>query len=113
MNVSIAWGGCYLEHKEYFDAMATSMQETGHKVGILTGERESKKSQIVGSLGFTPDFVILWGEFEVIVGGAQWKAQKMHDHTIGMHFDPDATEMKRWTDLWVVKTMDRNQQKKF
>ena len=109
MNVSMAWGGCYLEHREYFDAMAASMQAAGHKVGILTGERESKKPQILGSLGFTPDFVILWGEFEVIVGGAQWKAQKMIDNQIGMHYDSDATDIKRWTDLWVVKTMDSGQ----
>lgn len=113
MNISIDWGGCYLEHREFFDAMANAMQKDGHRVGILSGDRESKKNQIVGSLGFTPDFMILWGEFEYIVGGAQWKAQKMIDNHIGMHFDDDATEIKRWTPLWVMKTMNTGEQKKF
>lgn len=113
MKISIDWGGCYLEHKEFFDSMAVSMQAQGHEVGIITGERESKKNQILGSLGFNPNFVILWGEFETIVGGAQWKAQKMIDNQIGMHFDDDAKEIKRWTDLWVVKVYNTGEPRKF
>jgi len=120
MNISIDWNGCYPEHKEYFDAMALAMQKAGHRVGIITGEREKdpynktdKTKEILGYLGFKPDFLVLWGEYETIANGNMWKAQKLIDNQIAMHFDDDATEMKKYTDIWIVKVLNRAEKGKF
>lgn len=113
MKVSIDLGGCYFEHKEYFDAMARAMQKDGHKVGIITGEREQNRNKIMSQLGFVPDFLHLWGEFETIVSGARWKVERMLSEGVALHYDDDATEMKKYTDLWVVKVMCAGQEEKF
>lgn len=114
------WGGCYTEHKEFFDEMAKAMQAQGHEVGIISGDREKdpytkkdKKQEITDSLGFKPDFIILWGEYESIGNGSMWKANKLIENEIGMHFDDDATELKKYTDLWIVKVLNSGQKGKF
>lgn len=113
MNVSIDWGGCYLEHREFFDAMAISMQRAGHRVGIITGEREHKKPQIEGSLGFKPDFLELWPELADITNGMKWKVDKFNQHAISLHFDDDATDLKKYTSMWIVKVMNSSKVNKF
>lgn len=113
MTISIDISGCYNEHKEFFDAMAISMQKQGHRVGIITGEREEKRAHLMSQLGFTPDFMHLWGPYETIINGYKWKVNLMHQEGVSLHFDDDATEMKKYTNLWVVKTMNSGQVKKF
>lgn len=113
MNVSIDWGGCYLEHKLYFDFMALALQGAGHNVGILTNERINREPEIRKSLGFKPDFMYLWGEFETIGNGAVWKAQQIIDHDIAMHHDDEASDIKKWTTRWIMKTMNSSQPDKF
>lgn len=113
MKISFDWGGCYLEHRQYFDEVAKGLQRMGHKVGILTGERDSKAGEIRGSLGFFPDFMILWPEFQTIANGAKWKADRMVEHEIMVHHDDDATDIKKWTELWVIKVMNSAQVNKF
>mgnify|MGYP000964135028 CR=1 FL=1 len=112
MIVSIDYDGCYTEHKDFFDAMAISMQKQGHQVGVITGEREHERGRLMRALGFTPDFLDLWGEFETIANGAQWKVARLYDRGVGLHFDDDARELKRYTDLWIVKVMNGKSQSK-
>lgn len=120
MTISLDIGGCYTEHKEFFDALALAMQAQGHRVGIITGEREKdpytkadNREKIKQQLGFVPDFMHLWGEYETITNGALWKAERMHQEGVGLHFDDDAREIKRYTDLWVVKTLNPGEMEKF
>lgn len=113
MNVSIDWVGCYLEHKPFFDELALSMQKAGHKVGILTGERESRKKEILNSLGFIPDFICVWGDTETIGSASRWKAEKMIDLDIIVHYDDDARDLKLFTPRWVIKTMNNDEKGKF
>lgn len=113
MTISIDLAGCYFEHKDFFDAMAKAMQKDGHRVGVITGERENKRAVLEKQMGFTADFLHLWGEYETIVNGNAWKVQKMATEGVALHFDDDATELKRYTTLWVVKVMNSGQKKKF
>lgn len=113
IKVSLDWIGCYLEHKEYFNEMAKALQAAGSQVGIITGERESKRAEIEKTLGFKPDFLILWANDETVVNAAVWKVQKMIDNDITVHYDDDARDMKRFTDRWVIKTMKSDDVNKF
>jgi len=113
MNISLDWGGCYLEYRPFFDAMAIAMQKDGHQVGIITGEREPRRQEIVGSLGFKPDFVHLWGEFETIANGYLWKCKMLDQENVYVHFDDDATEMKKYTDRWILKSLNSGEVQKF
>lgn len=123
ITVSLEFDGCYVEHKQFFDAMAQGLQAVGHKVGIITSKRikeydynnnMTENDKVINeALGFKPDFMYLWGENETIANGALWKCRKMDQENVTLHFGPDATEMKRYTDRWVVKTMDSGQVKKF
>lgn len=120
MNISFDYGGCYPEHKLFFDEMARSMQAKGHRVGIITGEREldpytgaSIKQKIMADLGFTPDFFHMWGAYETIGSGDLWKCQKMDAEDVYLHFDDDAATMKKYTDRWVVKVLNSADTKKF
>jgi len=120
MTISFDLYGTYFEYKEFFDVMAFELQKAGHKVGIITGEREMDpytgenfKEKILPQLGFKPDFFHVWGAVETIVNGYAWKAKKMVDEKVAMHFDDDATEIKRYTDLWVMKAFDPAQPNKF
>ena len=122
MNISIDYDGCYTEHKDYFDLMAKAMQATGNKVGIITGVREvdningrvvNRKSEILQNLGFTPDFIHMWGETETIGNSNLWKALRMDMEEVVVHYDDDATEIKRYTDRWIIKVMNSADQDKF
>lgn len=113
MKISLDWVGCYLEHKEYFDEMVNGLQRQGHLVGIITGEREAKRPVIERSLGFKADFIHLWGDYETIANGNTWKVGKLMEHGIAVHYDDDATEMKKYTDLWIIKTMNNAERVKF
>ena len=113
MTISIDIGGCYNEHKEYFDVMAIAMQAQGHRVGIITGEREQRRAEILANLGFKPDFMHLWGEFETIINGNNWKVARLLQEGVAVHYDDDATEMKRYTDLWIIKVMNSGDKNKF
>ena len=119
MNISIDYE-IYHEHKIFFDEMAISMQKTGNRVGIVAGLREKdpfngedKRVEIDKNLGFKADFVHLWGENEAIASGNLWIAQKLDQEDIYMHFDDDATEIKRYTQRWIVKVMNSAAQAKF
>ena len=124
MTISFSWVGAYLEHKDFFDEMANAMQAKGHRVGIIAGEREKhadnsgrrvidQRAIVEQSLGFKPDFVVLWGETETIANTNLWKAQKMDEQDSLLHFDDDAKEIKRYTERWVVKTMNNDNKDKF
>lgn len=113
MNISIDFAGCYEEYKPFFDEMALAMQAKGHKVGIITGEREAKKDFIRSRLGFEPDFWALWGEYITIGNGNLWKAQRMDEFDVWVHFDDDAGEIKKYTDRWVFKSLNSGQPNKF
>lgn len=113
MKVSIDWDGCYLQHKPFFDEMARSMIAAGNEVGILTGERDHKRQQILQSLGFVPSFIYMWGNEETITNGYQWKAEMMAVHDIAVHFDDDAVNLKMWTPRWVMKVMNNADINKF
>jgi len=120
MNFSFDLYGTYFEYKEFFDVFAIAMQKMGNRVGIITGEREKDaftgedfKQKILPQLGFVPDFFHVWGAVETIVNGNSWKAQKMFEEKIAVHFDDDAKEIKRYTDLWVMKTLNPSQKEKF
>lgn len=120
MNISIETLGCYFEHKIFFDEMAIAMKKRGHRVGIITDEREKDpfsgediKEKILKSLGFKPDFIHLWGATETIANGNLWKCQKMDLEDVLVHFSSDATEMKRYTDRWIIKVLDSSQPNKF
>lgn len=112
-RISIDWVGAYLPYKEFFDAMAIGLQAVGHEVGIVTGERESRRAEIEASLGFKPDFMLLWGEYETIGSGGEWKARQLNNHEILVHFDDDATQLKLWSDRWIFKTMDPDRKELF
>lgn len=120
MTISIDLIGTYYEHKEFFDEMAHAMQKAGHRVGIITGEREKdpytgmdNRERFLRELGFKPDFFYLWGPNETIANGDLWKAQRMELEGVALHFDDDATGMKKYSDLWIVKTMNSAQRNKF
>lgn len=123
ITVSLEFDGCYTEHKLFFDAMAKGLQAQGHRIGIITGRRikeydytnklTENDKVIKEFLGFEPDFMYLWGENETIGNGALWRCQKMDQENVLIHFSPDGTDLKKYTDRWVVKTMDSGQQKKF
>ena len=113
MNISIDFNGTYTEHKIFFDEMAKSMQKSGHKVGIITGERETKRKEIEEALGFAPDFMRLWGEFETIANGNLWKAERLDEEDVLVHFDDDAKELKRYTGRWIIKTLNSGEVNKF
>lgn len=113
MIISFDWVGTYLEHKEYFDQMAKALQKAGHKVYILTGEREARKPEILKSLGFTPDMMILWGDYESIANSNRWKVEKMIDHDILVHYDDEASGIKQWTNRWVIKVMNSDKRDSF
>jgi len=113
MNISCDWGGCYLEHREFFDEMAVSMQMRGHKIGIISGERKAREVEILGSLGFKPDFVSLWGDYESVANGYLWKCKELDKHDVLVHFDDDASEMKRYTGRWIIKVLNSGDPKKF
>lgn len=120
MNISIDYAGCYTEHKIFFDEFAKAMQKAGHRVGIITGERERDpfsgadlKEQMKKQLGFTPDFMHLWGAVETIANNNLWKCQKMDYEDVLVHFDDDAAEMKKYTGRWILKSLNSSQIKKF
>jgi hypothetical protein len=113
MTVSFDYDGCYKEHKSFFDDMANAMQKAGHRVGMVTGEREAKREFLMGQLGFKPDFMRLWGDFETISSGAQWKIERLAEEEVNVHFDDDATELKRYTAGWIIKTMHSAAPNKF
>jgi len=123
MRISFDYNGCYREHKEYFDIMANALQKAGHEVGMLTGLREKEydynnnlrdnKKDMIDNLGFKPDFAIVWGENETISNGALWIAQKIMSENIQVHYDDDATEIKKYTDRWIIKTMNNGEMDKF
>jgi hypothetical protein len=114
----------YLEHKPFFDMIALSNQKNGGRVGIITGVREieydqrtrrttNKKEEMIRSLGFTPDFVHLWGENETIANGNLWKCYKLDEEDVLVHFDDDATELKKYTGRWILKVLVGGQEGKF
>jgi len=120
MNVSIELHGCYWEHKIFFDEMAKGMQKAGHKVGVITGERDTDpfsgkdmRAEILTNLGFKPDFLHLWGQTQTIANVSLWVVEKMIEEDVYLHFSPNGRELKKYTDRWVVKTMDSGQKDKF
>lgn len=120
MNISLAFTGCYMEHKLFFDAMATAMQAQGHRVGIITGDREKDpfsnkdlKAEMLAKIGFTPDFCHMWGATETIANGNLWKCQRLDQEDVYVHFDSDATELKKYTERWIIKVMDSGAKTKF
>lgn len=113
MRISFDWGGCYLEHREAFNAMANAMNKDGHEVGIITGERQHRKEEILNSLGFDAKFISLWGDDEPISNGSLWKCEQMDALNVVLHFDDDAREMKKYTPRWVVKVLNSGDINKF
>ena len=120
MTISIDLIGAYYEHKEFFDELAKCFQKAGHRVGIITGEREvdpytgaSNRERYLRELGFKPDFFYLWGPTETIANGEAWKVQRMMQEEVAVHFDDDADKMKKYTDLWIIKTMNSAEKDKF
>lgn len=123
MNISLDYHGTYTEHKEFFDELAKGFQSRGHRVGIITGVREkeydernrlrNRREEMLQSLGFTPDFVCIWGEAETIANGNVWKVERMIEQEVLIHFDDDARELKKYTDRWIIKTLNSGEQDKF
>ena len=120
MNISFDLEGCYWEHKVFFDDMAKGMQKLGHKVGIIAGERaidpfsgKDRVEELKKDLGFKPDFIHLWGENETISNGNLWKVEKIVQEEVLVHFDDDATELKKYTDRWIIKTLNSGELGKF
>lgn len=110
----------YLQHKVYFDEMAMGMKNRGHRVGIITGVREKDpftnedlKAKLITQLGFNADFIRMWGQNESIANGNAWKVARMVDEDVLVHYDDDATEIKKYTDRWIIKVMLNGQEKKF
>lgn len=114
----------YLEHKPFLDELAVLFQKAGHRVGIITGVREKeadlqrmreidKRKEITEALGFKADFMHLWGESEAIANGSLWKCEKMDAEDVLVHFDDDATDMKKFTDRWIMKTLNNGNLAKF
>lgn len=120
IKVSFDYHGCYLEHKEFFDIMAIALQTLNHKVGIITGVRDKdpftnvdNKQEILNNLGFKPDFIHMWGQNETISNAEQWKVARLSQEEVNVHFDDDASLLKRWTTGQIIKTMNSNDPKKF
>lgn len=120
MNFSFSYKGCYLEYKPFFDVFVPAMQSAGHRVGIITGEREKDvysgediKSKILNDLPFTPDFVHMWAQTESIANADLWIAQKMDLEDSYVHFDENAANIKRYTDRWVFKSLNSANPNKF
>lgn len=103
----------YDRYKEFYDVFATSMQQQGHKVGIISGNREQERVKIERRLQFKPDFMHLWGEFETISNGSKWKIEKMEQEGVLVHFDEEATELKKFTDRWIFKSFNPDNWKVF
>lgn len=119
MNVSFDYHA-YQSNREFFTEFARAMQAAGNKVGIITGNRdrdvfsnEDLKEKMVKDLSFVPDFVRMWGQTETIGNGGLWKAIKMDEEDVIVHFDSDGTAIKRYTERDVFKTMDNGQRDKF
>ena len=113
MTISIDLDGCYWEHKMYFDLMAEAMQKAGHRVGVITGRRDKERPAIIEQVGFKMDFLHVWGDDEAIVNGSAWKVKMMIHESVSVHFDDDATEIKKLTDKWIIKVMSNADKKKF
>lgn len=112
-KISFDYEGCYLEHKEFFDELAKAMQSRGHEVGFITGIREAEIPAMSERVGFTPNFTRVWGDYESIGNANAWKAENIHKLGVWVHFDDDATEIKKYTDRWILKTMNNAQMEKF
>lgn len=122
MTISFSFAGCYHEHSDFFNDMAKAMQAHGHRVGIITGGvRDGSKDQphvytkdeMMKQIGFTPDFVYVWGQFETISNGNIWKVERIEYENVDIHFDDDATEMKKYTSRRILKVMNSGQLNKF
>lgn len=112
MKVSIDFS-IYHEHKIFFDEMAVGMQSVGHQIGFVSGMREHERVRINREAGFKPDFVTLWGEEETIANGNLWKCKRLDELDVLVHFDPDASELKKYTGRWIIKVLNSGQPAKF
>lgn len=120
MTISMEYKGCYIEHRPFFDEMAKAMQKAGHRVGIICQIRdrdvytnEDLRAKLIADVGFTPDFLHMWGQTESISNAYLWKVEKLQQEDVYVHFDPDAREIKKYTSRWIIKTMDNADMKKF
>jgi hypothetical protein len=68
---------------------------------------------MIAKLGFKPDFVHMWGANETIANGNLWKAQRMDQEDVLIHFDDDAREIKKYTERWVLKALNNAELPKF
>ena len=120
MNVSLDYSGTYVHYKDFFDEMARGLQKLGHKVGIISADREvdpfngeDLRAKMLNNLGFKPDFVHIWGATETISNGNIWKVEKIIQEQVMVHFDSDARELKKYSDRWIFKVMVPGQEGKF
>lgn len=122
MTISFDWDS-YKNYKLFIDSIADSLQESGHRIGVIASLREKEfnnqnqlvdnRELILRELPFQPDFIHLWGETETIANANLWKAQKLDQEDVYFHFDPDATELKKYTDRWIFKTLSSTNPNKF
>lgn len=122
MTISFDWNS-YLNYKPFFDEILLRAKKDGHRVGVISSLREKEynaqnilvdnRQVILSTLPFQPDFIYLWGETETIANASLWKVEKLVFEDVYFHFDPEATEIKKYTDRWVFKTMDNTNTKKF
>jgi hypothetical protein len=112
MNISFTFQS-YVRYPEFYNELAHSMQARGNRVGVISGNRETERGKIERALGFKPNFMHLWGEFETISNGSKWKIEKMIQEEVLVHFDEEATELKKFTNLWVFKSYNPDAPKGF
>ena len=122
MKISFDWNS-YQNYKLFFDELLPILQDKGHKVGVIASLREKEynssnvlvnnRELILRELPFEPDFIHLWGETETIGNAFLWKAQKLDEEDVYFHFDPDATELKKFTERWIFKSLDSTNLNKF
>lgn len=89
------------------------MQKDGHRVGIISGNREAERGKIEREIGFKPDFMYLWGDYETISNGSKWKVEKINQEGVLVHFDEDATDLKKFTDRWIFKSFNPDNWRNF
>lgn len=121
MTISFDWNS-YLNYRPFFDEILVRAKKDGHRVGVIASLREkefvgsrivNRREEIEKEVPIQLDFIHLWGETETISNASLWKCQKLDEEDCYFHFDPDATELKKYTDRWIFKTLDPTRLKLF
>lgn len=97
----------YHQYPDFFDALYNA----NFDLGLIEGTRKSKFDMSL--IKFEPSFVHLWTDDEFIINASSWKCEKLDLEDVYLHFDVDASELKKFTQRRIVKTLNPADWRKF